>query len=206
MFETATATVTATATGRATPPAFEFALGHLVECLQLADGAPLTIRPIRAADIGLETDFVRALSKETRYQRLLSARKLSADDLRRLTDIDYRREMALIATTRVDGRERQIGVARYVVDGSDGSADMAIVVADAWQGRGLGELLLRRLLQAAKAAGVPRLTGITLAVNVRMRSLAAKLGLTLRRDPGDATVTCLEMDLAPQAGERRSFS
>src|SRR5262252_3659483 len=71
---------------------------QLVEALQLRDGARLTIRPICSDDYRLELEFIRGLSARTGYQRLLSPRKLRADEVQRLVRIDYGRELALIAT------------------------------------------------------------------------------------------------------------
>ena len=76
---------------------------HLIERWALRDGTPVTIRPIRASDLPLEQAFVVGLSPATRYQRLLSGRNLLPGELRRLTDIDYAREMALIALATIDG-------------------------------------------------------------------------------------------------------
>src|SRR5712691_6374830 len=108
-----------------------------------ADGTVITIRPICAADLALEQEFVNGLSAPTGYQRLMSTRRPSLEELRRFTDIDYEREMALIAVTDARGRERQVGVARYVKEeASPGDAEFAIVLSDDWQGRGLGAKLL----------------------------------------------------------------
>jgi acetyltransferase len=162
-----------------------------------ADGTVLTIRPIGAADLALEQEFVNGLSPVTSYQRLMSGRRPSLEELRRFTDIDYERELALIATTRVEGRERQIGVARYVKEQSlPGAAEFAIVLSDDWQGRGLGSRLLASLLAAAKSRGVRSLAGTTLSVNDGMLALARKLGFNLAADPRSAIVTNLTLDLA----------
>ncbi len=176
------------------PPAPDYP-SHLIETIRLRDGARLTIRPIRSSDYRLELDFIRGLSARSAYQRLLSPRKLRADEVMRLVNIDYTRELALIATTEVDGDVRQVGVARYVPEADGASCDFAIVVADAWQGRGLGEQLLRALLRAAASAGVPALTGLTLSANDAMRALARKVGFALSRDPHDATVVQLHRPL-----------
>ena len=66
----------------------------------------------------------------------MSARRLSLEELRRFTDINHERELALIATTPVQGKERQIGVARYVKESSSGDAEFAIVLSDDWQDAG----------------------------------------------------------------------
>lgn len=181
---------------------------QLVEETRLRDGTPLTIRPIRAADWRLERAFVSGLSMQTRYQRLLSARNLLPGELKRLTDIDYRREMALVAVARVDGATEEIGVARYVRDDDDpASCDFAIVIGDRWQRRGLGETLLRSLLSAARDDGITRVGGITLTSNVAMIGLAKKLGFRARLQPGNASVTELhrEAGTAPlQATQRHA--
>jgi RimJ/RimL family protein N-acetyltransferase len=167
-----------------------------------ADGTVITIRPISAADLALEQAFVDGLSASTAYQRLMSARHLSLEELRRFTDIDRERELALIATTPVQGRERQIGVARYVKESPPGDAEFAIVLSDDWQRRGLGTRLLVSLLVAAKSDGVQRLVGTTMSKNGGMLALGRKLGFRLALDPGSATITNLTVDLAtwPPAG------
>jgi acetyltransferase len=158
----------------------------------------ITIRPISAADLGLEQRFVEGLSASTGYQRLMSARRPSLEEVRRFTDVNPERELALIATTLVQGNECQIGVARYVKEHSSPSeAEFAIVLSDDWQGRGLGTRLLRSLLIAAKIDGVRRVVGTTLSENRAMLAVARKLGFSLSADPGSATITNLTLDLAP---------
>ena len=113
----------------------------------------------------------------------MSARRPSLEELRRFTDIDQERELALIATTPVQGQERQIGVARYVKESSPGDAEFAIVLSDDWQGRGLGIKLLGSLLAAAKNDGVRRLVGTTMSENGGMLALGRSWGSSLRKTP-----------------------
>ena len=169
---------------------------HLAVRMPLADGTPIAIRPIEKTDKKIELDFLNGLSSTTRYQRLLSTRNLLPGELRRLTEIDYEREMALIATIATDdgAAEQEIGVARYVRDDGDG-AELAIVIADRWQRRGLGALLLTHLIAAARDAGVRKLTGLTLATNPAMLQLAKRLGFVLRRQPGDPTLMQIALEL-----------
>ena len=172
------------------------AIESAIETWTAPDGTAVTIRPITAADFDLEREFVDGLSSATGYQRLMSARRPSAAEIRRFTDIDTARELALIATTTVGGRERQMGVARYVKDESmPGDAEFAIVLADAWQGRGLGSKLLASLLSAARANGVRRVLATTLATNEGMLALARRLGFTLERNAASATITNLTLEL-----------
>jgi acetyltransferase len=179
---------------------------HLLALARLPDGTSIVIRPIRADDDALEREFIGGLSSATRYNRLLSGRKLTPDEIRHLTRIDYQREMAFIALTADGRRERILGVARYVRDADAGGAEFALVVADAWQRKGVGRVLLETLLRHAESAGIARLHGITLASNQAMQNLARKLGFALRQDPQDATVRLAEMDfgagVSHQAGSQ----
>lgn len=161
----------------------------------LRDGSTLTIRAIRPDDYDRETSFVRRLSSKTGYRRLLSARRLTAQDLHRFVEIDPSREFALVAVSGAHPVSIQVGVARCARIDEGPDFDFAIVVADAWQHLGLGSQLLRRLLEVALAAGVPRLAGLTLATNSPMLALAQRCGFLLRRDPQDATVVQLTRDL-----------
>ena len=137
------------------------------------------------------------LSPVTGYHRLMSTRTPSLAELRRFTNIDPRREVAVIATTTVDGRERQVGVARYVKDdGKPGEAEFAIVLADAWQSRGLGRVLLTSLIEDAKRQGLRRLFGTTLSENKGMVRLARRLGFSVALNPESASVTDVTLDLA----------
>lgn len=166
------------------------------ETWRAADGTAVTIRPIRAADLALEVAFVDALSRRSLYQRLMSARTPSLEELRRFTDVDPERELGLIATVRAEGHERQVGVVRYVRDSSPQQAEIAIVLADEWQGRGLGRRLMLALIRAARSAGVRQLAGTVLSTNEPALALARKLGFRLAADPRSATVTNLKLDLA----------
>jgi acetyltransferase len=95
--------------------------------------------------------------------------------------------MALAATTMLGG-ETLIGVARYVLDRNNKSAEFAIVVADAWQGRGIGKRLLAKLIDVARRRGVKRLYGDILGTNRPMLEFVRKLGFALERHE-DPTLT-----------------
>jgi acetyltransferase len=155
------------------------------------------LRPIHPGDYALERAFIMGLSRDSRYNRLLSARNLSAQEIRQLTRIDYDREMAFVAVAGRGVQARLLGVARYVRDAERAGAEFALVVADAWQRKGIGTLLLHALLQHARAAGIGRLHGITLASNQGMQDLARKLGFVQTKDPLDATVRLLQKALVP---------
>jgi acetyltransferase len=99
--------------------------------------------------------------------------------------------MALAATTP----ESLIGVARYVRDENGDAAEFAIVVADAWQGRGIGTRLLAKLIEVARRRGLKRLYGQILGTNRPMLGFVRKLGFTLERHE-DPTLTRASLDLA----------
>lgn len=183
------------AAGRTVSPAPRPA--DLWERRRLSDGTEILIRPIRPEDDAIELAFIRGLSPDSRYNRLLSARNLTEQEIRRLTRIDYDREMAFVAIAGSDAQTRLLGVARYVRDEAGGGAEFAVVVADAWQRRGIGTMLLQALLGYARAAGLARLHGITLAANQPMQYLGRKLGFAQRAEPGDASARLLEKALAP---------
>jgi acetyltransferase len=170
----------------------------LVTGFQPVIGAPITVRPLRADDFEIEEQFIRGLSLETRTSRLLGgARKITPEYVARLTRVDYPRELALAASVMLAERETLIGVARYALEDQGESCEFAIVVADAWQGRGVGTHLLECLIAAAGAHGIRRMSGYAFSTNAVMLGLGRKLGFRPARVPGDATVTQMALELAP---------
>jgi acetyltransferase len=153
------------------------------------DGTPVTIRPIRPDDVQLMQAFVKALSPRTKYLRFMSGvRELPPAMIARLTRIDYGRDMALVALAGDGDSERQVGVARYVRAPDDESAEVAIVVADDWQGRGLSRRLLTQLVDIARASGLNTLSAHILNVNQPMLALSRALGFELDDPLGDGAV------------------
>lgn len=169
---------------------------HLVQRVALKDGSEVTIRPIRPEDGEIEQQFVRELSDESRYNRFMDVvRELSPQMLARFTRVDYERHLALIATSSRDGRETQVAVARYVA-GEDGQhCEFAVVVADAWQRKGLGGKLLEALMAAARAAGIRVMYGDVLASNRGMLGLMGKMGYSARINPQDPRLMRVERTL-----------
>lgn len=144
--------------------------------LTLADGSRLRVRPIVPADREPLADAFARMSDRSRRQRFLGPKpRLSARELDYLTDVDHVTHEALVAIDETSGDI--VGIGRYATGSPDGAAaDMALVVVDAWQRRGIGHGLAVRLLERARANGIERLTGTALADNVRVRSLLERLG------------------------------
>ncbi|WP_306478258.1 GNAT family N-acetyltransferase [Methyloversatilis sp.] len=171
---------------------------RLEHVVNLPNGARAIIRPIRPEDSDREADFVRALSPETRYLRFMSTiKELPGPLLARLTQIDYDREMALVAITGDGDREEQIGVCRYVVNPDGESCEFAIVVADAWQRQGLARTMMNLLIEAARERGLKVMEGVFLANNERMLRFVQSLGFHINRDPEDSSLFNGELDLRP---------
>jgi acetyltransferase len=150
---------------------------HLISNWQLADGSAITIRPIRPEDAEIEQAFVRGLSEVSRYMRFMfSVQELSQNMLVRFTQIDYSREMALIAITNEDDHEIELGVARFATNPDGKSCEFALVIADAMQGKGLGQKLMIALMDAARGKGLKIMSGEVLKNNASMLKLMARLG------------------------------
>jgi acetyltransferase len=159
---------------------------HLTSTYQTADGHDVTIRPIRPEDADMEQEFVKHLSPETKYYRFMNTlRELSPSQVVRLTQIDYDREMAFVALTEIDGREVEVGVARYATNPDGESCEFAIVVADDWKGKGLARRLMGVIIDTARSRGVKYMNGDFLSENRRMIQFVTSLGFTLTTHPED---------------------
>jgi acetyltransferase len=167
---------------------------ELETVLTLKGGATLRVRPIRPEDAAMERAFVAGLSDQSRYLRFMQhLPALTPQMLARFTQVDYDRELALIA---LDG-EAIVAVARYVANPDRESAEFAIAVADAWQGKGLAYALMRMLIRCAGRRGFKRLIGGVLAVNAPMLALATALGFVAEPDPDARDQFIVTLELAP---------
>ncbi len=163
---------------------------HLIQEWQLNDGTTVNIRPIRPEDADMEQEFVKSMSDESRYYRFMDTiRELTQTMLVRFTQIDYDREMALVATITDDtGKETQIGVSRYVLNPDGESVEFALAVGDAWQKCGVGRKLMTALIDCARQKGYRAVVGDVLASNSKMFKLMASLGFTIHPHPDDTAV------------------
>lgn len=178
------------------PGRYPAELEHLWEP---AGGPRLLIRPLRPDDLERELRFVAALSPATRYLRLqYHATEPSPQELERLLDVDYVDRLALAAITATDEPEI-VGVSRYARIEGTRHAECAIVVADGWQGRGLGSELMRSLVSAAMTRGITCLEGETLAENQRIADWARRFGFSLRTRPNTGGQMRIMLDLASLA-------
>ena len=162
---------------------------HLEQTTHLADGIPLTIRPIRPEDAdGIQT-FVRELSPEARHFRFMGTlNELTPAMLSQLTQIDYHREMALVALTEENDTLTPQGVARYLINADETTCEFAIVVSDRCQGKGIGTRLMKALMDAAKKRGMTVIEGSVMTANRAMLKLMTELGFRITDYPDETDV------------------
>ncbi len=148
-------------------------------------GVEVFIRPIRPEDAPLLLESFEALSQRSIYLRFFSPiKRLSPAMLVRLTQIDYDREIALVAMQPGPDGERMLGVGRIIATRNPRQAEFSIIVADAWQGQGIGAALLQRCLAIARDHGIEKVWGVVLAENSEMLALGRKLGFQVKRAGG----------------------
>ncbi len=169
---------------------------HLVTHWQLPDGTDITIRPIRPEDAEIERTFVRNLSEEAKYFRFMQTlHELTPEMLVRFTQIDYDREIALIAVTSQNDDETEIGVTRYAINPDGESCEFALVISDQWQHRGIAQKLMTSLMDAARARGLKQIQGEVLSNNHNMLKLMNKLGFASVVDEEDRSLTWVSKQL-----------
>ena len=162
---------------------------HLISQRQLADGTNIKIRPIRPEDATIEQSFVRGLSPQSKYFRFMAGlNELTQHMLVRFTQLDYNRELALIAVLERPNEEAELGVARYIMNPDGESCEFALVVADAWQNRGIGSHLMAELIDAARQRGFKIMDGEILANNHNMLELVGNLGFSIHTNMDDPTI------------------
>jgi acetyltransferase len=162
---------------------------QLVNHWQLADGTDITIRPIRPEDAELVQRFVRELSEESKYFRFMSSmHELTETMLVRFTQIDYSREMALIAVTVEQEQEIEQGVARFATNPDGESCEFALVIADNMHGKGLAQKLMVSLMEAARDQGLTTIEGEVLSNNHSMIKLMARLGFSTKTSEEDQSI------------------
>ncbi|KZX54829.1 hypothetical protein A3709_07305 [Halioglobus sp. HI00S01] len=165
--------------------------------LQLTDGAEILMRPIRPEDGRSEENFVANLSAESKYFRFMHGLdRLTPSMLARFTQIDYDREMALVAIQQNSaGEDTFIGVVRYVTNPDANSCEFALAIADEWQSHGLGPRLMERLIDIARERGLETMIGEVLAQNARMLRMCKRLGFRALRSPEDPEVVEVTLPL-----------
>jgi acetyltransferase len=151
------------------------------------DGRRIFIRPVKPEDAPLFTALFKVLSPTTIYYRFFGMLKeLKPEMLARFTQIDYDREIALVAIDEDSETDRMLGVARIIGDPDGRTGEFAVLVGDTWQGQGIGSNLLEKCLSIAEKQGFKTVHGIVLRENRNMLALGKKLGFEIKRDADSA--------------------
>jgi acetyltransferase len=158
----------------------------------------VVLRPIRPEDGQAHLDFFNALDPEdVRSRMFIRIREIQPSQLARLTQIDYDREMAFIATSKkADGQWETLGVVRAVADPDNISAEFAIIVRSDLKGKGLGTILMAKLIDYCRSHGTREITGDALSFNAGVLNLVAKFGFEVAPSEGDGGTMHMRLQLA----------
>jgi acetyltransferase len=150
------------------------------------DDVELFVRPIRPEDEPLLKDLFESLSPQSIYYRFFSPMKSFPHSmLARFTQIDYDREIAMVAIHHEENSEKMLGVSRIMLELNQVDAEFSIVVRDEWHGKGIGAALLKRCLEIAAKQGIQKVWGYVMSDNTRMLALGRKLGFEVKRISGE---------------------
>ncbi len=169
--------------------------GEQVETVQW-QGQPVVLRPIRPEDEAQHLRFLERLDPiDIRMRIFYSRRSIEHSELARLTQVDYERELAYVATREGAAGEETLAVARAAIDPDNIEAEFGIVVRSDLKGAGLGEMLMHKLIGHLRGRGTRRLVGIVLRENARMLELAQGLGFRSLAAAGIDDSLRIELDL-----------
>ncbi|MCF8029395.1 MAG: bifunctional acetate--CoA ligase family protein/GNAT family N-acetyltransferase [Desulfohalobiaceae bacterium] len=175
---------------------------YLEEWATLPSGLQILLRPIRPEDEPIHMDFINKLSEEDLRMRFFGlVHEFTHSQLAQLTQIDYDREMAFVATRfRNDGDQETIGVVRSFFDPDNVSAEFAIVVRTDIKEKGLGKALMEKMIRFCRERGTREMVAYTLRENRAMQALAQKFDFQVRTIPDDPETIELHLDLAGEKG------
>lgn len=155
---------------------------HATADVTLRDGERVHVRPVRLTDADTLQDLFYRLSDESTYKRFMGHKKVhSHSEIQRLVDVDYHDSMALVVCTENDGNDELVGMVRYDVDPAGRLADIAFVVRDEWQRRGVGTLMLQRSMVLARSRGLRGFSADVLPSNTGMLMVFYNAGLRVQR-------------------------
>ena len=161
-------------------------------------GIHILIRSIKPEDTLLLQKFWEVLSPKTLYYRFSSSsKKLTLDLLHWLTEIDYHREIALVAIEPIGKEKRILGTARLTGSIGDNLAEIAVLVGDPWQGNGVGAKLLSQMILIALEKNIKSIWGLVLRENWTMLKLVRSLGFSvISDDPSSQVEIYLDLSIA----------
>jgi acyl-CoA hydrolase/ribosomal protein S18 acetylase RimI-like enzyme len=155
---------------------------HLETYRTTRSGFAVFLRPVRMNDEHLLKDFFYTLTKDSMYQRFISSRTdMPHERLQKFVAIDYSREMVILATIEQEGKEFAVGMGQYLIDKATHTAEVAFVVLDGYQGKGIGAELLKYLTFLAKRRGLLGFTAAVLQDNKPMLRLFESMGFVVEK-------------------------
>jgi acetyltransferase len=155
---------------------------------QMRDGTDVLIRPIKPEDEPMERELFGRISKQTEYFRFFgSVGVVTHDLLVRFTQIDYDREIALVAIVEEGDKQAMAGVVRLVADGDNNAGEFAILVVDKWQGSGLGNKFMDLIMEVAQQRKIKKVYATVLNANTIMLHMFRKRGFTIRYDDSESS-------------------
>nr|WP_310618244.1 bifunctional acetate--CoA ligase family protein/GNAT family N-acetyltransferase [Pantoea cypripedii] len=163
---------------------------HLEEQFALKDGQHCLFRPILPEDEPLLRDFIAQVTKEDLYYRYFSEiNEFTHEDLANMTQIDYDREMAIVAVRQQANQQEIIGVTRAISDADNIDAEFSVLVRSDLKGLGMGRRLLEKMIRYTRDHGLQQLNGITMPHNTGMITLARKLNFRVNIQLDDGIVS-----------------
>lgn len=162
----------------------------------LRDGSHVLIRLVRREDAAAERAFTESLTPQWRRYRFLGeVRHPSTELLARLDDVDYQSELAFAAVVHDDAKDKFVGVCRYSASADGSACECAVHVLDEWRHKGLGTLLMTRLIEVARRRGIDRMWSVETVENLEMADLARHLGFKRTQDAGDGSRITYELQM-----------
>ncbi|MEM1586677.1 MAG: bifunctional acetate--CoA ligase family protein/GNAT family N-acetyltransferase [Candidatus Bathyarchaeia archaeon] len=160
----------------------------------LRDGNRVTLRPARPEDEPLLIELFKALSTETMRLRFFRIMKeIDHYTAARYCNIDYGREMTIVAETEVGGRRRLIGMANLIAQPDGCSSEISVVVGDPWQNKGLGSIMIDHLIEVGRDMGQKKLFGEFLAENRKVFHILRKRGFEIKKVDEETYVGILNL-------------
>jgi acetyltransferase len=151
---------------------------------RFSDGQEVLLRPIRPEDEPLEHEMLTSLSEESLRERFFYAiRNIPHEMHVRFCNIDYDREMAIVAEVRDKGKRRLAGIGRLIIEPDGKSGEFAVVIHDDYHGKGLGYKLVDMIIGIGQEKGLEECYGFVQADNTKMLKLCSKLGFTIEQMP-----------------------
>jgi acetyltransferase len=165
------------------------------QLFQLRSGKEVLLRPIRPEDEPMEKEMIASFSRQTQYFRFFGfLGNISKELLIRSTQIDYDREIAIIAELEEEGKKTMAAEVRLLADADNERAEFAIVVADAWQGQGLGRKMMDYIIEIAVKRGIRIIHATVLRENKRMTHMFRQRGFRLELEQFTTYYAELELE------------